>query len=165
MNGRCCLHSRVLEITLGETSSTSEPMISTFEVEDTIEEILNQNQNRHVDQAIRIMKLREYFDPTESQSYTRISAPLADNMSFRIDRHMLQLLLTFYGRFNEEPYEFLEEFTDICMIYNYPGVSKEHLKMRIFPLALKDKAKEWFNLVGQEFTSWSEIEKCFLRKF
>ena len=37
--------------------------------------------------------------------------------------------------------------------------------MRIFPLALKDKAKEWFKSVGQECTSWSEMEKCFLRKF
>ena len=61
------------------------------------------------------MKLREYSDPTKSQSYTRISAPLADNVSFRIDPHMLQLLLNFHGKFNEEPYEFLEEFTDICM--------------------------------------------------
>ena len=83
------------------------------------------------------MKLTGYFDPIESQSYTRISAPLADNVSFRIDPHMLQLLPTFYGRFNE----FREEFTDKCMTYNDLGVSKEHIKMRIFPIALKDKAK------------------------
>ena len=46
-----------------------------------MEEIPNQNQNCHVDQVVRRMKLREYFDPTESQSYTRISAPLDDNVS------------------------------------------------------------------------------------
>ena len=55
---------------------------------------------------------------------------------------MLQLLPTFYESFNEEPYEFLDEFTDICMTYNYPGVPQEHLWMRIFLLALKDKAKD-----------------------
>ena len=66
---------------------------------------------------------------------------------------MLQLLRTFYGRFNEEPYEFLEDFTDICMTYNYLGVSQENLKMQKFPLALKDKAKKWFKSVGKEFTS------------
>ena len=37
--------------------------------------------------------------------------------------------------------------------------------MQKFPLALKDKAKKWFKSVGQEFTPWSDIEKCFLRKF
>ena len=74
---------------------------------------------------------------------------------------MLQLLPTFYGRFNEKSYEFLEELTNICMTYNYPGVSEEHLKMRIIFLELKDKDKEWSKLVGQEFTSWSD----FLRKF
>ena len=88
------------------------------------------------------MKLREYSDPIKSQSYTRISAPLAKTVSLRIDPRMLQLLPTFYERFNEEPYEYLDEFTDICMTYNYLGVPQEHLRMRIFPLALKDKAKD-----------------------
>ena len=92
------------------------------------------------------MKLREYFDPSKSQTYARISAHLADNMSFRIETHMLQLLVAFYGRFNEEPNEFLEDFTNICITYNYPEVSQEHLKMRIFPLSLKDKAKDWFKV-------------------
>ena len=47
------------------------------------------------------------------------------------------------------------------MTYNYPRVSQEHLKMRIFPLELKDKAKEWFKSIEQEFTSRSEMEKKF----
>ena len=38
----------------------------------------------------------------------------------------------------------LLEFIDKCMAYDYPKVSQEHLKMRIFGVALKDKAKEWF---------------------
>ena len=71
MNERRSLHSGVLEITLGDTSSTLEPKINTFKVEDqslkdTMEEIPNQNQNYHVDQVVRRMKLREYSDPTES---------------------------------------------------------------------------------------------------
>ena len=56
------------------------------------------------------------------------------------------------------------------MTINYPKMSQEHLKirifpLRIFPLELKDKAKEWFKSIGQYFTSWREMEKCFLRKF
>ena len=91
------------------------------------------------------MKLRECSNPSKNQTYTRISAYLANNMSSRLNPHMLQLLPMFYGRFNEEPYEFLEEFIDRCMNYNYPQVSQEHLKTKIFPLALKDKAKGWLS--------------------
>ena len=46
MNGRRSLHSCVLEITLGDTSSTSEPNISTFEVEDqSLEDIMEEIPN------------------------------------------------------------------------------------------------------------------------
>ena len=58
-----------------------------------------------------------------------VITPLTHNLLFRIDPHMLKLLPTLYGRLNEEPYEFLEEFTDICRISNYLGVPQEHLKM------------------------------------
>ena len=94
------------------------------------------------------MKLREYFHPSKCQTYTRISAPLYDNVSYKINPHMLQLLPTLYGRFNDKPYEFLEVFTNISV-----EVFQEHLNVRIFPLELKDKAREWFKSVGQEFTS------------
>ena len=51
------------------------------------------------------------------------------------------------------------------MTYNYLEVSQEYFKLRIFPLELKDKAKEWFRSVGQGFTSWSEMEKYFFKNF
>ena len=91
--------------------------------------------------------------------YTKISSPLANNVPFMINPHMLQLLSTFYKKSNEEPHEFLDEFIYVCMTSNIPRVPKEYLKMRIFHLALKDKAKEWLNPVGQEFTSLSETKK------
>ena len=170
MYGRRSLHLPLFRENLGKNSLNSDSKLESIEEEihskrENMEGNPNDLQNQTVDQNARRMKIREYSDPSESQAYTRISAPLAENITFRIDPHMLQLLPTFYGRFNEEPYDFLEEFTDICMSYNYSGVSQEHLKMRVFPFALKDRAKDWFKSIGQEFRSWSEIEKCFLKKF
>ena len=46
-----------------------------------------------------------------------------------------------------ENHRFLKEFINICMTYNYPKDFQEHLKMRIFPLALNDKDKESFKLL------------------
>ena len=60
-----------------------------------MEENPNQNQNSPLDQAIRRMNIREYYDTSESQTYTSISAPPAYNVSFRINPYMFQLLPTF----------------------------------------------------------------------
>ena len=163
MNGRRSLHPTLFGQKLGENSTNQEPKHPNCEVE--MEQNRNPPVNETQNQEIRRVKLREYLDPSESQTYTRISAPIADNVPFKIDPHMLQLLPTFTGGFNEEPYEFLEEFHDICATYNYPGVPQEILKMRIFPFALRSRAKEWMKSLGQELTSWSELEKAFLKKF
>ena len=65
----------------------------------------------------------------------------------------------------QRPHQILSSFPNICMTYNYLRVSQEHLKMRIFLVELKDKMKECLKSVGYELISWSEMEKCFLRKF
>ena len=69
------------------------------------------------------MKLRKYLDPFESQTHIRISEALADNISLRIHPCMPQVMPMFYGKLKEEPYEFLEEFLNIFMTFNYPSVS------------------------------------------
>ena len=37
--------------------------------------------------------------------------------------------------------------------------------MRLFPFTLKEKAKEWFRNLAQEFNSWSEMETIFIKKY
>ena len=37
--------------------------------------------------------------------------------------------------------------------------------MRFFPFTLKEKAKEWFFTLGDEFDSWRDMEDTFLRKY
>ena len=54
-----------------------------------MEENPNQNQKRPIDQTIMRMKLREYSNPIKRQTCTRISNPLVDNMTFRINPYML----------------------------------------------------------------------------
>ena len=39
------------------------------------------------------------------------------------------------------------------------------MKMKLFPATLRDRAKDWFLKLGKEFTSWTEIEEEFLRKY
>ena len=54
------------------------------------------------------MKLRDYSNPYESQINTT-STSLLDNVSFRIDCHMLQLLPICCGSFMKSPVIFLKK--------------------------------------------------------
>ena len=39
------------------------------------------------------------------------------------------------------------------------------MKMKLFPATHRDRAKDWFLKLGKEFTSWTEMEEEFLRKY
>ena len=39
------------------------------------------------------------------------------------------------------------------------------MKMKLFPATLRDRAKDWFLKLGKEFTTWTEMEEEFLRKY
>ena len=39
------------------------------------------------------------------------------------------------------------------------------MKMKLFPATYRDRAKDWFLQLEKEFTSWTEIEEEFLRKY
>ena len=39
------------------------------------------------------------------------------------------------------------------------------MKMKLFSATLRDRAKDWFLKLGKEFTSWTEMEEEFLRKY
>ena len=108
---------------------------------------------------------KELSAPSDYEAFTRISAPLNDNANFKIDATMLNFLPSFHGRFSDEPYEFLREFTQFCSSYYFPGISQEAVKLMLLPFALKDRAREWLNDTGKTFTTWQEVQMSFLQKY
>ena len=48
-----------------------------------------QNRDRILFQVVRRMKQIEHFNPSKRQTYTRILGTIVDNVSFRIDPHLL----------------------------------------------------------------------------
>ena len=37
--------------------------------------------------------------------------------------------------------------------------------MKLFPATLRDRAKDWFLILGKDFISWTEMEEEVLRKY
>ena len=59
--------------------------------------------------------------------------------------YLVPLLLTFHGMENENPYTHIREFEKVCMTFKEGATDMELLKLKAFPLTLKDKAKIWLN--------------------
>ena len=110
-------------------------------------------------------RLSDYARPVLQRPVTRIHAPLARNANFRIDSHVMSMLPIFHGKPSEDHYRHVDELSQVCEINQIHNVSADVMKMKLFPATLRDRAKDWFLKLRKEFTSWTEMEEEFLRKY
>ena len=75
------------------------------------------------------------------------------------------MLPIFHGKFSEDTYRHVDELSQVCEINHLQNVPVDTMKMKLFPATLRDRAKDWFLKLGKEFTSWTEMEEEFLRKY
>ena len=54
-------------------------------------------------------------------------------------------LPTFHGMENENPYTHIRDFEEVCTTFEEGAIDMELLKLKAFPLTLKNKAKIWLN--------------------
>ena len=78
----------------------------------------------------------------------------------------MPLLPIFHGMENENPYTHIRDFEEVCITFKEGTIDMELLKLKAFPLTLKDKAKIWLNsLRPRTIRSWAELQAEFLKKF
>ena len=76
------------------------------------------------------------------------------------------LLQTFHGMENENPYTHIKDFEEVCTTFKEGATDVELLKLKAFPLTLKDKAKIWLNsLRPRTIRNWVELQAKFFKKF
>ena len=99
----------------------------------------------------------------------RVSAPsciipLAEDVAVR--PYLVPLLPTFHGMENEYQYTHIWDFEEVCVTFKDGATDMDLLKLKAFPLTLKDKAKIWLNsLRPRTIRSWAELQAEFLKKF
>lgn len=86
-------------------------------------------------------QLREYFIPSVYTSPSCIRLPDVEATQYEIKSSIIQMLPSFYGLNNEDPYKHLDEFLEICSTFKIPNFTDDALRLRLFPFSLKDKAK------------------------
>ena len=110
-------------------------------------------------------RLSDYARPILQRPVTRIHAPLGRGANFRIDSHVMSILPIFHGKPSEDPYRHVDETSQVCEINHLQNVPPDTMKMKLFLATIRDRAKDWFLKLGKEFTSWTEMEEEFLRKY
>ena len=109
--------------------------------------------------------LSDYARPVLQRPVMRIHAPLNRGANFRIDSHEMSMLPNFHGKPSKDPYRHVDELSQVCEINYFQNVPADMMKMKLFPATLRDRDKDRFLKLGKEFTSWTEMEEEFLRKY
>ena len=110
-----------------------------------------------------------YRSMRDNKHPPRVSAPSciippADDVVVR--PYLMPLLPTFHLMENENPYTHIREFEEVCTTFKEGVSDMDLLKLKAFPLKLKDKAKIWLNsLRPRTIRNWADLQVEFLKKF
>ena len=95
-----------------------------------------------------------------------ISCTQRSGFTFEIKSGLINVLPTYYGSNGEDPNKFLSEFHVVCSSMKRMTASDDVFKLRAFPFALKDAAKDWlYYLSSGCITTWMDMKRCFLETY
>ena len=107
--------------------------------------------------------MRDHIHPPRVSAPSCIIPP-ADEVVVR--PYLVPLLPTFHGMENENPYTHIRQFEEVCTTFKEGAPDMDLLKLKEFPLTLKDKAKFWLNSWRpRTIRNWVELQDEFLKKF
>ena len=112
--------------------------------------------------------LPEEFALPPTVVQTAIQRPPIQANNFEPKAVTLQMLqnIMFHGLLSENPNIHLTNFIKVCDTIKYNGVTKEALRLRLFPLSLGDRSKHWLTSQPPDsITSWNDLMQKFLTKF
>ena len=108
---------------------------------------------------IAYRSMRDHIHPPRVSAPSCIIPP-ADDVVVR--PYLMPLLPTFHGMENENPYTHIREFEEVCTTFKDGVSDMDLLKLKEFPLTLKDKAEIWLNsLRSRTIRNWDDFFKKF----
>ena len=107
--------------------------------------------------------MRDHIHPPRVSAPSCIIPPAED---VAVRPYLVPLLPTYHGMENENPYTHIRDFEEVCTTFKEGMMDIDLLKLKAFPLTLKDKAKIWLNsLRPRTIRNWAELQAEFLKKF
>ncbi|CAL2248125.1 unnamed protein product [Prunus armeniaca] len=92
---------------------------------------------------------------------------LAAARNYELKNIHFNMMPSFHGLSSKDPLAHIRDiFNMVSNMALTEEVTEEHLRMKVFPYKLKDKAKMWLNSLRPGLlTSWTEVQNKFLEKF
>ena len=107
--------------------------------------------------------MRDHIHPPRVSAPSCIIPPAEDIV---VRPYLVPLLPTYHGIENENPYTHIRDFEEVCTTFKEGMMDMDLLKLKAFPLTLKDKDKIWLNsLRRRTIRNWAELQAEFLKKF
>ena len=106
--------------------------------------------------------MRDHIHPPRVSAPSCILPPVDDVV---VRPNLMPLLPTFHGMENEYPYTHIREFEEVYTIFKEGVPDMDLLKLKAFPLKLKDKAKIWLNSLRPRTIRRAELQAKFLKNF
>ena len=92
----------------------------------------------------------------------RVSAPsciIPPAEAVQVRPYLVPLLPTYHGMENENPYTHIRDFEEVFTTFKEGMKDMDLLKLKAFPLTLKDNAKIWLNsLRPRTIRNWAELQ-------
>ena len=83
-----------------------------------------------------------------------------------IKPYIVPFLPTFHRMESENPYSHIREFEKVCNTFKEDISNVDLMRLKFFPLTLKDEAKFWLNsLRSRTIRNWGDMQVEFLKKF
>ena len=107
--------------------------------------------------------MRDHIHPPRVSAPSCIIPPAED---VAVRPYLVPLLPTYHGMENENPYTHIRDFEEVCTTFKEGMMDMDLLKLKVFPLTLKDTAKIWLNsLRPRTIRKWAKLQAEFLKKF
>ena len=107
--------------------------------------------------------MRDHIHPPRVSAPSYIIPPAED---VAVRPYFVPLLPTYHGMENENPYTHIRDFEEVCTTFKEGMMDMDLLKLKAFPLTLKDKAMIWLNsLRPRTIRNWAELQAESLKKF
>ena len=105
--------------------------------------------------------MRDHIHPPRVSAPSCIVPPTEDMI---VRPYILPLLPTFHGMESENPYLHIRDFEEVCNTFKEDATNLDLMRLKKFPLTLKDEAKIWLNsLRPRTIRNWTEMQAEFLQ--
>ncbi|CAN6444762.1 unnamed protein product [Victoria cruziana] len=159
--------ARTSKIEQPKPDTAEESILSTESVGAMADKNYDDEEPPHRAKRNRPRQFRDFYIPNEYNQGEATMGPDIGATQFEIKASVINMLSSFHGIENDDPYRHLDEFIDVCKMVRITNIGDDALRLRLFFFSLKDKARHWLKSLTSKarIQTWEELQREFLKRY